>query len=63
MMRVVLKFSDHIFSLVHSGFAECKLRIFPVDVTQNRRKVLTNNILKCRGRRVILQGAKARFFE
>lgn len=63
MMRVVLKFSDHIFSSVHSDFAGCKLCIFPVDVTQNRRKVLTSSILKCRGRRVMLQGAKARFFE
>lgn len=63
MMRVVLKFSDHIFGSVHSDFAECKLNIFPVDVTQNRRKVLTNSILKCRERRLMLQGAKARFFE
>lgn len=63
MMRVVLKFSDHIFGSVHSDFAECKLSIFPVDVTQNRRKVLTNSILKFRERRLMLQGAKAIFFE
>lgn len=37
--------------------------MFPVVVTQNRRKVLTNSILKCRERRLMLQGAKGRFFE